>query len=646
MFPSAAQAEDFPDEVMLKELRQRLLEADECLPACAQISQAQLTVSGQTLTLDMELNNARAVAIPLPGAPDSWMPAQIRVDAQPAGMLYRSEQNVLWLDTPAGVHHLQITGPVPDRDRLQLHFPLKPHYLSTQAKGWKILGLLENGGMEANLELVREQAAHADQQKLQPVPLPDFVRIERILHLGLDWHVENRVIRLTAPNRALLLSVPLLPGEAVTSAGVQVSDQRVQVNLAPGQQQMNWNSRLDRTDHILLKAPDSLRHGQASWIEVWELDVSPIWHVRLNGIPVIHQADPRGRWLPQWRPWPGEEARIDVSRPQGIEGQTLTIDTATINVKPGKRATDATLKMTLRSTQGGQHAIALPQDAVLLQASIDGQSQNLSLKDGNLMLPIQPGTHQLEVLWRNPKGQALLLHTPAVDLGAPSVNSKIEIQQGNDRWVLLTGGPRLGPAVLFWGVVLVLLIISIGLGLSRLTPLKTWHWFLLSIGLTQTPVWLGLIVVGWLLLLGARSRLQRTLDPGMHNAMQLGLALLSLIAIVSLFIAVQQGLLGLPDMQIAGNNSYASHLEWYQDRSGTVLPQAWELSAPLLAYRLLMLAWALWLAFALLRWLRWGWDAMNQGGLWQKIPPKPRKPAKLRSTRKKPKGQHEPEVPE
>jgi hypothetical protein len=37
---------------------------------------------------------------------------------------------------------------------------------------------------------------------------------------------------------------------------------------------------------------------------------------------------------------------------------------------------------------------------------------------------------------------------------------------------------------------------------------------------------------------------------------------------------------------------------------------------------------------------------MNQGGLWQKIPPKPRKPAKLRSTRKKPKGQHEPEVPE
>ena len=646
MLPQAAQASDFPDDALLKELRQRLLKADECLPSCAQVARAQLDISGQTLVLEMELQNAMAVAIPLPGAPDGWMPVQIRLDGQPSELLYRSEHDVLWLDAPAGVHHLRISGPLPDRDRLQLHFPLKPHYLATQAKGWKIMGLLDDGGMEANLELVREQTAHAGEQKLQPIPLPDFVRIERVLHLGLDWHVENRLIRLSAPNRALLLSVPLLPGEAVTTAGVQVSDHHVQINLAPGQQQMNWNSRLDKTDQIVLKAPESLRHGQASWYEVWELDVSPIWHVRLNGIPVIHQADPSGRWLPQWRPWPGEEALIDISRPQGIEGQTLTIDTSTVAVKPGKHATDTSLGMTLRSTRGGQHTIALPSHAVLLRVSIDGQSQNLGLKEGKLVLPIQPGTHQVEVQWRNPQGQAILLHTPAVDLGAASVNSSIEIQQGNDRWVLLTGGPRLGPAVLFWGVVLVLLIISIGLGMSRLTPLKTWHWFLLGIGLTQTPVWLGLIVVGWLLLLGARSRLQRTLDPGLHNAMQLGLALLSLIAIASLFIAVQQGLLGLPDMQIAGNNSFASHLKWYQDRSGTLLPQAWELSAPLLAYRLLMLAWALWLAFALLRWLRWGWNAMNQGGLWHKVPPKPRKRTKLRSTQKKPEGQHESGEPE
>ena len=41
------------------------------------------------------------------------------------------------------------------------------------------------------------------------------------------------------------------------------------------------------------------------------------------------------------------------------------------------------------------------------------------------------------------------------------------------------------------------------------------------------------------------------------------------------------------------------------------------LSAPLWLYRALMLAWALWLAFALLGWLRWGWEAFRTGGLWR-----------------------------
>ena len=46
------------------------------------------------------------------------------------------------------------------------------------------------------------------------------------------------------------------------------------------------------------------------------------------------------------------------------------------------------------------------------------------------------------------------------------------------------------------------------------------------------------------------------------------------------------------------------------------------ISVPLLVYRVAMLLWALWIAFALLRWLRWGFRAFIQGGLWRK-PPRP-----------------------
>ena len=34
-------------------------------------------------------------------------------------------------------------------------------------------------------------------------------------------------------------------------------------------------------------------------------------------------------------------------------------------------------------------------------------------------------------------------------------------------------------------------------------------------------------------------------------------------------------------------------------------------------YRLLMLAWALWLAAALIRWLKWGWDQFSSVTLWK-----------------------------
>jgi hypothetical protein len=88
---------------------------------------------------------------------------------------------------------------------------------------------------------------------------------------------------------------------------------------------------------------------------------------------------------------------------------------------------------------------------------------------------------------------------------------------------------------------------------------------------------------------------------------------------VLLFHAVQTGLLQSPDMQISGNGSNQSRLNWYQDRSPSEYPVAQVVSVPMIAYRILMLLWALWLAFSLLRWLRWGWQAFSRGGLWRSI---------------------------
>jgi len=86
-----------------------------------------------------------------------------------------------------------------------------------------------------------------------------------------------------------------------------------------------------------------------------------------------------------------------------------------------------------------------------------------------------------------------------------------------------------------------------------------------------------------------------------------------------LFFSIQQGLLGTPEMQIAGNGSSAHVLRWYQDRIAATPPGGWLLSVPLLVYRLAMLVWALWIAQALVGWLRWGWSCFSHGEIWRPI---------------------------
>jgi hypothetical protein len=232
-------------------------------------------------------------------------------------------------------------------------------------------------------------------------------------------------------------------------------------------------------------------------------------------------------------------------------------------------------------------------------------------------IPIKPGKQNIEIQWREDKSIAAKMSASAVNIGSANVNQQTIINMPQDRWVLFVGGPRQGPAVLFWGVLIVILIGSLILGLTQLTPLNSLEWFLLGMGLCLASPLMVVIMVGWLLVLGQRARFAKLEQRWLFNLMQIGIGLLTLLAFTTLLIALQKGLLGYPDMQITGNGSTQWILKWFQDRSSATLANPWVISVPLLGYRLFMLCWALWLAFALLNWLKWGWNNFSQGGLWR-----------------------------
>jgi len=231
-----------------------------------------------------------------------------------------------------------------------------------------------------------------------------------------------------------------------------------------------------------------------------------------------------------------------------------------------------------------------------------------------------PGVQRVVLNWREERDFGTRYITPEVDLGSPSVNGGLSLRLPRDRWLLWASGPVMGPAVLFWGVLAVILIGAIILGRVGGTPLRAHHWFLLGVGLSQSHIAAILLVGGWLWLLGRRQTwADREIGAFRFDLLQLALVGLTLAALAALLEAIEQGLLGTPNMQVAGNGSSAWQLNWYQDRIAGPLPTASVISVPLLLYRGLMLAWALWLAFALLRWLGWGWQCFSAGGLWRRL---------------------------
>jgi hypothetical protein len=612
IFASApfADGADFPPADLLKTLEQRLLERPDCSPSCAASPRLRFEATATALLLRVEIDAAAETAVPLPGGEKGWSPTKVMLDGEPSDALWQDGNGVVWMPVGPGNHQVILDGPIPLGDTVEIPLPLKPHRVDAEVSGWILSGIRDDGVPEDSLRLVRERKRESTEPALEPGFLPPFARLERELRLALSWEVENVVTRITPLGTAFHLEVPLLEGESVTG-NVRVENGKALVVLGPSASQVRWRSILKEAPTIDLTASEN-----EPWTEVWRLDASPLWHVATSGIPPV-LLSPSPHRVREWRPWPGEKVSLALTRPEAFPGQTLTIDRSSLEMSPGRRSTDVTLSFELRSSRGGQHVVTLPEEAELQSVAINGTPQPIRQDKRAVTLPIVPGAQTIGLAWRSPHGIGGRIHSPDFDLGGSSVNADTTIHVPADRWTLAAGGGRLGPAVLFWSLLVVVLLASLALGRTESTPLGTIQWFLLGIGLTQAPIWVAAIVAGWLLALGWRLRSGAALSDNRFNLLQVGLALWTAAALAGLFVSIERGLLGLPEMQISGNGSTAQALRWYHDRAGRHLPATWVISVPLTVYRLAMLAWALWIAWALLSWLRWGFGAFSAGGLWR-----------------------------
>jgi len=616
---------DLPTPELLDQLRVRLLAAPECAASCATVSRLALAVAPERLELRLTLDAAAETGVPLPGGgrgESAFTPNAVLLDGEAASALRRGDDGVLWLRVAPGHHELQLVGALPPRATLELPLPLAPKRveLATPPAGWTVVGIQPDGSARGALQLVRAApAAQPDKPgaRLEPSAIPQFVQLARVIQLSLSWSTTTTASRIAPEEGAIVVEVPLLAGESVTTPGVRVERGRALVTIPAGENVAGYSATLAIAKRIELAAP-----ADAPWTEAWQVVAGPLWHVEADGIPPVDELR-EGQRAREWRPWPGEKLALAIERPGGSDGVTLTLDRSQLALAPGLRASDATLTLALRSSQGGQHAITLPPDAKLTSLVVNGVEQPLRQEGERVPLTLTPGAREVAIGWREPRGTAAMYRSSALDLGAPSVNSHVELTVPDNRWVLFAGGPRLGPSVMFWSALAIVAGLAWLLGRFTFTPLRAQHWLLLGVGLTQAPVAASVPVVACLLLLGLRGRAAErvaTLRVWQFRLLQLALAGITLVAAGALVYAIQNGLLGTPEMRIAGNGSDSFTLRWYVDRAAAQLPVPWVVSLSIWWYRAAMLAWSLWLALALVGWARWGFAQWSAGGTFRPEP--------------------------
>jgi hypothetical protein len=612
----AARAASTPDPELLKELRKRLLRPPECVPSCAEVLSARVTVLPGNLEAQMEVAALAAVAVALPAAPNRFEPESVSIDGAPVAGVYRDRSHQYWIALQPGVHQVRVSGRLPAAESIQVVFPQVPHSIAVSGTGWDVTGINQGRLVANTLELVRRRVAGGDADGSETAAqFPPFVRVRRQFQLDLDWSIATSVERVAPQRGGFTLQLPLVAGESVLTPGLDArGGKSVLVGFDSSEAGAGWQSGLAHADSLTLTAPKA-----TSWTEVWSFNISPMWRVEFAGVPAAmpQNLDP-ANWSFDYYPRPGETLTLKISRPGAAAGGSLAIDNVSLTAGVGKRTTESTLSLNYRSTQGGRHAIHLPLAARVSEVTVDGVSVPVRPDQGELPLAVLPGTHHVLVNWQSDAGAGLRTGAPEVDLRSASSNVNVALRLPADRWVLYAGGQGVGPAILYWGELLVFVVLAVLLARSGRTLLQMHEWLLLGFGLSTFSWSVLLLFAAWLFAIRWRERLDTsTLSDRRFKALQGALIVLSVVAILSVVAAIPNGLLATPDMRIAGPGQSAGELSWFTDLTKGSLPTPWVLSLSLWWYKLAMLLWALWLAFALVRWVPLAWRGLSVGGFWR-----------------------------
>lgn len=613
-------------DAQLQELQRRLTAPPQCAPTCATLTHVDLEAGDTHVHATFHVSAL---------SPTTWSMPSVRggllESARVAGATGLFDGPRLRL--PEGRSRVEVAYLI-QTDPFVLEFAHSP-LAATQHLGekWASEGLDAHGRFSSatGASWVLRRAQSQTQSDQRSVPLPASTSPVVLAHLerGFDFSrsvsIDYRLSRLDPVGRALTVSWPKLPGESVDSDRIEDRGQRWEATLSANEPELVWRATLPSETSELVVESLPATVGQ----ETWRVSSSPSWELDVEGVPSTQASDRGDVTL---LPLPGETLVLKGRRLSVMDGPTQRLDKVHVSTSAGTRMARHTLELEAFTTQAGAHSLGLPSNATLVSVSRNGQALPLPLENGRLEVPLERGEQQVSVVFQTPVSNALL-QAPSIEFDGRAANLHWTLEPGERRWVLFAGGPGAGPAIFYWPLLVVFLVLAWAVSRLPSSPVSFRTALLLTLGLSMLPHTLVMLasLVAWLWLIRYRQGLDvDEMSPPRFRALQIGFVLLTAWCALLVLGNLGWGLIGAsPDMMIEGYDGQRHTLSWYlasSDDGGHSLP--WVFSLPVWVYQAILLAWSLWFTAWLFSVGKRALVAFTQGGHWRgrsdsSIPPPP-----------------------
>ncbi|MGK0440923.1 MAG: zinc transporter ZupT [Pseudohongiellaceae bacterium] len=622
MLPAtSAVAEAYPSEALLKELEAKITKAPICLPNCLSLDNGRLTIKGKKLALTFTAYAQSNVTMHLPVLAGELKRSVIMLNGETSFTARQSRGKRSMLLTK-GHHKIALNGMLTG-DNASITLPHAIHNFKVSSKGWLVGGLVDGRVLNKTLSLQStSNSVNTKKDTLVLDPIAAIVNINRTLILDKEWVIKTSIKRIAPSKGPISVSIPLLQGEKVLNNNFSIANDHIAIQLKHSQNVVSWQSAIDPVDNIILEAGIS-----DSYVETWRVQPSSLWRLEYSGIPTVKEDNAVSSLEPFWMPWPGEKLDVRISRPEGVKGATHTIESAKLKYTSGERVQKSKLSLAVRASMGEEYTFALPEKAEILKIDVDGKSLNIPNAE-SITIPLKPGLQNIVVDFQQQNTVGWSDTTPLIKLPSDLTNIEISFSLPYDRWPLYFNGPAIGPAMLYWGILAVIIICSFalfyGMKKARLNvPVTIIGWLLLGIGLSTVNRYGLLITIAFFALMAYRKDYVNPLamKRNQFNLLQVFLVVVTFFAAISILSAIPMGLLSNPDMKVIGNGSYSHLYNFYQDKAAAgEFPTATVISLPMLGYRLIMMLWSLWLASRIISWSGWGWQAFSSKAVWVSKP--------------------------